>query len=487
MKRSRMLCVISAALFAASVLGGCGGSTADDVLIDELDDVLVDDIDDDITDTNDIFIFETAEPVPDGEETDGEIFGETEEPNETGEAEEIYGDARNDGEILHIISFNDELKDVFETLYGEENLPDGVRLEYTSFMGSFEYTERLDGILASEENTVDIFVAEPNYIRKYADSCLTLPLSEAGITLEDTADMFPYTVSYGTSSDGVLKGVSYQTEPGVFAYRRDIAEEVFGSDDPDYIHSLITDDWDNTAAALAEKGYYIISSASDTYKLYDQNRTSPWINENGKVTVDGMLKSWAEDMRRCCENGFTPNHSQWSDKWMTDMTSEGRSFGMLLAPWGNEYVLGNFSEDKAGQWGVCLPPKPFYWGGTYLCISSKTDNLDLCGEILKKMISDEDALAQYSAQNRDCCNNRSVMERLAASGEVYSDFLAQNSFEVYLPAAETIRADHITEYDEILEDFYTSAMQDYINGYCPYDEAEEMFFAYVSALGLESE
>ena len=112
-----------------------------------------------------------------------------------------------------------------------------------------------------------------------------------------------------------------------------------------------------------------------------------------------------------------------------------------------------------------------------MCISADTDNLDLCGDVLRKMVLDEEAIARYAIENRDFCNNRFAMQRVIESGEAYSDFLAQNSFEVYNAAAEEIRTDaeYSSPYDLDIEARFQSDMQNYIEGYFTYEEAEEIF------------
>ena len=472
-----------AVLAAASLMGGCeskGDSlSADEILIDEIDDeaeeIFADDIeeifgDDDSAVTE--FTFGTVE-------ISGEITDKTESASD---------DSRNSGKILHIVCWNEDFIETFKSVIGTENLPDGVEVEFTMLSSGYDwYVYDLQKVLLSDRiEPVDMFVTEFDYCRIFNDSDLTLPLSEAGITSEDTAMMFPYTVELGTSSEGILKSVSYQAETGAFAYRRDIALEVFGNDDPDYIHQLITNDFEGTAEALAEKGYYIIPSAWEAFRPYSHRRSMPWIDENGNLTIDPMLKSWAVDMRNFWEKNYIRIYEQWSVEWCDELTTKGKTFGTFFSSWGSEYVLEMYDSyedgDNAGTWGVCVPPNPYFWGGNFLNISANTDNLDLCGEILKKFISDEEALTKYSVKQRDFCNNRSAMRKVIDSGEAYNDFLAQNTFETYYQTAEEIHAgvEYSSEYDIYLEAQFQWAMRNFIYGNCTYEEAEEMFLDSVS-------
>ncbi|MBP1560572.1 MAG: extracellular solute-binding protein [Oscillospiraceae bacterium] len=454
----RVLSLVSAAAFAAS-MSGCtsGNDTAngDDILIDEI----------------------TDEPVQTFiiDDTTEEITETTSETDTVTEAADPY---RNSGTVLRVASRNEELQNVFELLYGAENLPEGVSFEYVRYPNETdEYVGALNNSFAADEEPIDIFLAEPDYILPFINSDMTLPLQEAGITEADTADMFPYTLSLGTSSDGILKAASWQAEPGVFVYRRDIALEVFGNDDPDYIHGLISADWEGTASALAEKGYYMVSSAGETYRLYGQNRTSPWVDGGGNICIDNSCRLWTEDMRRDIISGYSPNYPMWTDQWISEQNSEGNTFGFCLASWYSEQLIPMWSDSEAvGIFGVCQPPKPYYWGGAFLCISSRTDNLDLCGDVLKKLTCDSENMLRFTAEMGDCCNSRSALKMFAESGLGYSEFYGQDTFSVYLSAAEAVAAGNVTPYDTALDDCYTDTMQDYFNDLLTYDIAENIFY-----------
>lgn len=59
---------------------------------------------------------------------------------------------------------------------------------------------------------------------------------------------FPYTIEYG-SVGGKLKVMSWQSTPGCFVYRTDIAEKVLGTSDPDEVPKYVKD-WQTFMAAV---------------------------------------------------------------------------------------------------------------------------------------------------------------------------------------------------------------------------------------------
>ena len=359
-------------------------------------------------------------------------------------------------------------------MYGTENLPDGISVEFTidvNLTSDYEYADYLSGMLGnSGANPVDIFVTEPDFMYSQINSDLTLPLTDVGFTEEDTADMFGYTVELGTSKNGELKAVSWQADAGVFAYRRDIAEAVFGNSSPEYIAELMAQDYTFAAESLAANGYYITGSTAETYRVYAQSKNSFWIDESGSISVDGILKQWADDMLSDVRNGFNPNYGLWTNEWCETFGGENNVFGVHLPVWGTEGVISNYDSEN-GTWGICSPIKPYYWGGYFLCVSADTDNPTLCGEVLRAMTCNAEAMENYVLSgNEYFCNNRSAMEKLAE--DYYSEFFCQNTYKVYLEEAEKISAAYTAENDLWFDESYMYAMQDYINGYSTYEECE---------------
>ena len=71
-----------------------------------------------------------------------------------------------------------------------------------------------------------------------------MPLTDLGIDPDtDLADQYDFTRTTASDSDGVQRGSTWQCCPGTLVYRRDIAKEVFGTDDPAEVGEKVKD-WD---------------------------------------------------------------------------------------------------------------------------------------------------------------------------------------------------------------------------------------------------
>ena len=96
-----------------------------------------------------------------------------------------------------------------------------------------------------------------------ADADVAMPLTDLGIDPDtDLADQYPFTKTTASDQNGVQRGSTWQCCPGLLVYRRDIAKDVFGTDDPAVIGEKVKD-WDTlkqTAEELKAKGYFTFAS-----------------------------------------------------------------------------------------------------------------------------------------------------------------------------------------------------------------------------------
>ena len=219
----------------------------------------------------------SAAPAPAEETTAPEAVPEAEAPEASAEAE--TPNESSEGSVLNIYCWNEEFKSRVTDHYPGYEAVDGttgkigdvtVRWQITPNDDN-AYQNNLDETLLKQENAaaddkIDIFLVEADYALKYVDTPYTMAVSDLGITDTDIANQYQYTKDIVTSSDGSLKGVSWQGCPGALFYNREAAKEVFGTDDPAEVQKKVAD-WDTfvaTADELKAAGYSIMSSVNDS-------------------------------------------------------------------------------------------------------------------------------------------------------------------------------------------------------------------------------
>ena len=179
---------------------------------------------------------------------------------------------------------------------------------------------------------IDIFLVEADYALKYVDSDISLTMKDIKVSDNDLKDQYQYTKDLVTDKSGAIKGSSWQACPGLFAYRRDIAKTVLGTDDPNEIQKKLADwtQFDAVAAQMKAKGYFMLSGYDDAYRVYSNNLSAKMVGEDGTLKLDPALETWAKNTKTYTDKGYTEKTSLWSDAWKAGMGGKGKVFGYFF-------------------------------------------------------------------------------------------------------------------------------------------------------------
>ena len=160
----------------------------------------------------------------------------------------------DEGKVLNIYCWNEEFKSRLTDHYPGYEEVDGTHGKIGDVdvvwnitpSDDNAYQNNLDETLlkqadAADDDKIDLFLVEADYALKYVNTDYAMPIKDLGITDDEIKDQYQYTKDVMTDSDGNLKGLSWQGCPGTMIYRRDIAKEVFGTDDlQKYRRKLLT-------------------------------------------------------------------------------------------------------------------------------------------------------------------------------------------------------------------------------------------------------
>ena len=348
------------------------------------------------------------------------------------------------------------------------------------------YQNNLDEALVNQESAsaddkVDLFLIEADYALKYVDSEYTMPVADLGITDADTADQYQYTKDIVTDSNGVLKGLSWQGCPGVMFYSREIAKEVFGTDDPAEVQKKVCD-WDTyreTADELKAAGYQIASSANDSYRVYSNNVTSKWVVD-GKINIDDNIMKWVEVSKDLVDAGEVGTHDMWSDDWSKGFYPEGKVFGYFGPAWLVNFSMAADQEGSVGNqggWAATEGPQGFFWGGTWICAATGTDNAATIKDIMLKLTCDEEIMKNIVVEDDDFVNNKPAMDAMAQDSSYSSKVLGgQNPLAMYCAGVEKLDLSNLSAYDQGCNEEFQRAMKNYFEGNATLDEAKDLFY-----------
>ena len=367
------------------------------------------------------------------------------------------------------------------------------------------YQPALDQALAAGGGDApDIYAAEAAFVLKYTQGDMAdyaMPYKNLGIDVDrllNESEIAPYTVDIGTRGGGELVALGYQATGSAMIYRRSIALDVWGTDNPDVIKTKVGPGWDKffeAAAELRGKGYGIVSGDGDIWHGIENSADRGWIVD-GKLFIDPEREKFLDYSKKLKDNDWHNDTEDWQPGWFNDIAGAGPKpvFAFFGPAWLINYVMGGNAGDTFGDWAVCEPPVGFYWGGTWLLANKDTAKAEAVSRFIEWVTLDSsDTGLQYYWANgtlygdggtKDTVGSGVVMAR--SNGEI--DFLGgQNMFDVFVPAAMFANGKNMTQYDESINQIWREETREYSGGAKSREEAISSFRSRVAdTLGIQS-
>ncbi len=345
------------------------------------------------------------------------------------------------------------------------------------------YQKALDEALKGQkdsDNKVDMFLIEADYALKYTDSkdtdysgLVALSPQDIGITDDDTKNMFEYTKdAVRDPISGDVKALSWQATPGLLYYDVAMAKEVLGTDEPDKVQEFVKD-WDafkDTAKKMKDKGYMMLSSFADTFRVFGANMTAPWVTDK-KLNLDPQMEAWIKQTKEFTDNGWNNKTDQWTDAWNSDMKKGSKVFCFFMPSWGVDNCLYKQGGDDAkGKWKATVGPAGWFWGGSWICGAVDSDNQDIVADIMKTMTCNTDVAKFLIDSVGEMVNNK---EAVAQAKDSYkNEFLGgQNHIALMADSADKISLKgKISAYDQTCVEKLQGDMAEYFKGTASYDD-----------------
>lgn len=407
----------------------------------------------------------------------------------------------NTGNVFHIYAWNTEFQGFFNSYLSDEKATfqsiaadlkakkitdkeaeakkpakvhlDGKEVKWTIVPSdNGAYQKSLDeALLANEkatpENKVDMFLAEADYILKYTDSEYTRNVADIGVT--DFSNIYNYTKEAASDSKGVVKGVSFQCCPAGVIYRRSIAKDVLGSDDPATVQAAISSwsKFDDVAAKMKAKDYYMVASYAATYRAFSNNVSKPWVDENNKLQFDDQITAWMNQSEKYVQNGYTLKTCPgiWDDECTAQMFNAGRTFCYFGPAWYYNFSMGNAQDPEKGcfgDWGLVEGPAKYFWGGTWMLAAKGGDNDALVQKTMNAFINDYDICYKLVENEGQFANNQKANADYAKTGKGNAFLGGQNDTAVYLELAKGIKFQNITMYDQYCNEGLQKKFAEYL-------------------------
>jgi len=426
------------------------------------------------------------------------------------EATEVEAPAEEEAmekEVLNVWSFTNEIMTMAIAYEGKNP---GVDVVYTMIpMTNGEYQTKLKAALGTAD-APDVIALEAAFVKELVESDVLADISDLKADA-DAVKTYPVVVEVGVN-DGKNKAFSYQATPGALFYRRSLAKEYFGTDDPAEIQALLSDldKFTEAAAVIKEKSggnTYMVGSSGDFQNPFFANRAQPWIVDD-KLVVDPMVEKYVETAKMFRDEGYEAQAQQWQEGWFAGMNdtlvdAEGNPkqvFSYFLPTWGLPYVLApnaaasDGSSDTSGDWGVIPGPMPYQWGGTWVGVVNGSEKMDLAKDFVRFVALDEENLTNWATgvytndflkaidpevpddqaqAPGDFVSSQVVVEKILptfAKGELTEFLAGQNSYGGFAEAAPSVSGKLMTGSDDAIQRALNDPLNQYLNGEISEDE-----------------
>lgn len=406
---------------------------------------------------------------------------------------------------LVVWTLADDLKQ-FADRYCENN-PD-VQIE-TVTIAPADYPTKIQTAMRGKQTTPDIIVGEPQMLEDMYEAGYFEDLDQAPYNAQDYADkIVDYVWEVGKDSEGVQRAISYQITPCGIFYRRDIAQKVFGTDDPAEMEKLFQD-YDtilSTGQTLKDAGYKIF--ATDMEMAYFAG-DSAWV-QDGKLVVNEAREDYMDLCTNLYKDDMTAYVAQWSTTWyqamggsvpvidkdtnvwddaeMEEAAKDGNSteiFAYGLPAWG-VITMRDHVGDLSGQWGVCAGPSYGFSGGTYIGISALSENKELAWDFLKFATLTEETLDWWIEESQgDVVSYLPCLEK--HKDDVNQVYGGEKLYQFFLEQAEGIDYSKVTKYDQKINEAWAAAINSIKTDEMSKEDAIQNFYDVVGSTYPELE
>lgn len=205
-------------------------------------------------------------------------------------------------------------------------------------------------------------------------------------------------ISAATTDDGKLIGLYECTCPSGIAYKRDLAKEYFGTDDPEELQAMFTsiDDYVEKGKEVAE------ASDGSVFLFHSGQAVAEWLYFASEIpNADGTTINMTDKMNDVMgklialrdagavdtyQNGTPEANATYSDK---------NHIFYPCPDWAITYYIKGNDPDGAGNWGLIKAPAGYQHGGTAMGVTSSASDAEkaVAADFIKWCISDPEGAA----------------------------------------------------------------------------------------------
>ena len=305
-----------------------------------------------------------------------------------------------------------------------------------------DYETKFRTVLAAGGDLPDVFDVEEAHRASFYSQDIWEILDEPPYNL-DRSLLVDFSIPLISNPQGQIVGVQIDNCVGGYAYRRELAKEFFGTDDPAELEAIFQtpQDYIDKAKEVSEKSggsVYMFSSLGDAFRAFSslgQSNKEP-LAIDGKLNIRAAYTETFTIIEELIKVGAIGPYVGWTPAWNTSFSSNEVIF--FPGPtWFLSVCIKANDPDSLGDYGVMNPPGgSFSWGGTAYSIPKGAKNKELAWEYIKWL-----AVSQGGAESFYKAHGTATLYQPAYDTDLYKNdpdpyFGGQAVMEKYLAISQ---------------------------------------------------
>lgn len=223
--------------------------------------------------------------------------------------------------------------------------------------------------LASGSELPTMLALSNNSIATWKDMDICEDLTQYGFEVDNYLDSL---ASMTVTDDGKVIGIEESLNPAGVAYKRDLAKEYFGTDDPDELYEMF-----NSYDAYVEKGKEVHDKSNGEVFLFHSGQTiAEWFYFASDIpTMDGDTIEYTDKMGDTMDKLIELRDVGAVDTYQNGTPEANATYAddkHIFYPcpnWAITYYIMENDPDGAGNWGIMPAPVNYNSGGSALAMT----------------------------------------------------------------------------------------------------------------------
>ncbi len=382
--------------------------------------------------------------------------GEKTAAENTGDTADVTGSSEEDVTI-NVWTW-EAIENQQDTIAEFNKVYPNIHVEFT-MVDSEDMVTKLQLALASDSQLPDIAWLEIGQRGKLVSMDCWEDLSAPPYNV-DAGLLLDWLIPISTNERGELVGIESSPAGGGLVYKRDLAKEYLGTDDPKELEKMLAT-WDDVIRIGKEvraknSDVYMFTGIPDVKQIVTGQNKNPFIVD-GKLDLENSLGDAMQILIDAKNADICDAMEQWSPAWNASFMEQNHIF-YPCPTWGLTWMVKANDPDGVNSWGAMQAPGGGYtWGGTIHAIPRDAEHKEAAFKFLEwNYLTMEGA-----AVNRDVNEYYTSLKEGYEDPEFYSNpdeyYAGQDAMGVFaneiLPNIENVRP--ICEYDLEINDAIT--------------------------------